>query len=72
MPEPNDREVLQGVAGGNAVALRALYGRIRDRVYNTALGYMQTEADGEEITQDVFTKRWRSAGNFKAESQVTT
>lgn len=72
MPEPNDRELLQDIAGGNALALRALYGRISDRVYNTALSYIQNEADAEEITQDVFTKIWRSAGSFKAESQVTT
>jgi RNA polymerase sigma-70 factor (ECF subfamily) len=72
MPEPNDRELLQDIASGNALALRALYGRISDRVYNTALSYVQNEADAEEITQDVFTKIWRSAGSFKAESQVTT
>ncbi|WP_020566658.1 RNA polymerase sigma factor [Neolewinella persica] len=72
MPEPNNRELLQDIANGNALALRTLYGRISGRVYNTALSYVQNEADAEEITQDVFTKIWRSAGSFKAESQVTT
>jgi RNA polymerase sigma-70 factor (ECF subfamily) len=72
MPEPNNRELLKDIASGNAPALRALYGRISDRVYNTALSYVQNEADAQEITQDVFTKVWRSAGSFKAESQVTT
>lgn len=72
MPEPNDRELLTDIANGDAAALRTLYARLSDRVYNTALSYVQNEADAEEVTQDVFTKIWRSAASFKAESQVTT
>lgn len=72
MPEITDQELLAGIATGNAAALRGLYGRHADRVYNTALSYLQEEVDAEEVTQDVFTKIWRSAGSFKAESQVTT
>lgn len=72
MPETTDRELLAGIANGDAEALRGLYGRHADRVYNTALSYLQQQAEAEEITQDVFTKIWRSAAGFKAESQVTT
>lgn len=72
MAAPKDCELLQDIASGNALALRTLYGRMSSRVYNTALSYVQNAADAEEITQDVFTKIWRSAGSFKAASQVTT
>lgn len=72
MPEPNDRELLQNVADGDGSALRMLYARHAERVYNTALSYLQIEADAEEVTQDVFAKAWRASAKFKAESQVTT
>ncbi|MEL7162465.1 MAG: RNA polymerase sigma factor, partial [Bacteroidota bacterium] len=67
-----DRELLQRIAAGQAPALRQLYARHADRVYNTALSYLQQAVDAEEVTQDVFTKVWRSAAGFKGDSQVTT
>lgn len=72
MPQTTDHELLAAIANRNGEALRDLYGRHADRVYNTALSYLQRETDAEEVTQDVFTKIWRSAAGFKAESQVTT
>ena len=72
MPQTTDHELLAAIANRNGEALRDLYGRHAGRVYNTALSYLQREADAEEVTQDVFTKVWRSAAGFKAESQVTT
>jgi len=72
MPEPTDRELIAAVATQDDMALRALYERHVARVYNTALSYLQNEADAEEVTQDVFANVWRAAAKFKAESQVTT
>lgn len=60
------------IAAGDATALHSLYDRHSRRVYNTALSYLQREADAEEVTQDVFTKVWRSAASFKGNSEVTT
>jgi len=67
-----DRDLLAQIAAGDAAAMRTLYARLADRVYNTALSYLQRETDAEEVTQDVFTKIWRNAAGFKAESQVKT
>ncbi|MCP9236280.1 RNA polymerase sigma factor [Lewinella sp. JB7] len=72
MAEPTDTELMAGVARGDTLALRSLYARYGDRVYNTALSYLQIAADAEEVTQDVFTKVWRKAAGFRAESQVAT
>ena len=72
MAEVTDRELLANMAGGDATALRELYGRLADRVYNTAISHVQTAPEAEEITQDVFTKVWRNAASFKGESQVST
>ena len=43
-----------------------------DRVYNTALSYLQNREDAEEVTQDVFTSVYRNASRFRAESAVST
>lgn len=72
MLQTTDRALLTRIANGEALALRELYARHADRIYNTAISYVQNPVDAEEVTQDVFTKVWRSAENFKAESQVTT
>ncbi len=72
MPPTADQQLLANITEGDATALRDLYDRHARRVYNTALSYLQQEVDAEEVTQDVFTKVWRSAGTFKGNSEVTT
>ena len=73
MPDPaTDADLMIAIATGDAAALRVLYDRHADRVYNLALTYGQDAPTAEEVTQDVFTKVWRSAGSFKGNSQVTT
>ena len=72
MPQTTDRALIAGIANGDVQALRELYKMHGERVYNTALTYLQNATDAEEVSQDVFTKVWRSAAGFKAESQVTT
>ena len=73
MPDlQTDPELLQALARGEQPALRTLYDRHADRVYNLALTYVQDPALAQEVTQDTFTKVWRSAGKFRGDSQVTT
>ncbi|RMG86073.1 MAG: RNA polymerase sigma factor [Bacteroidetes bacterium] len=70
MTDPND--LIQSIARGNQDAFRQLYDLLGDKVYNTALSYVQNAEDAEEITQDVFIKIHQNAGNFKGESAVST
>ncbi|PHI20888.1 RNA polymerase subunit sigma-70 [Lewinellaceae bacterium SD302] len=72
MPEINDQDLISSMARGDTQAMKALYARHADRVYNTALVYLQVPNDAEEVAQDVFTKAWRSAAKFKGNSQVST
>ncbi len=72
MAELTDRDLLTSMAGGDPTALRELYARLSDRVYNTAISHVQVAAEAEEVTQDVFTKVWRNAASFKGESKVST
>ncbi len=44
----------------------------KDRVYNTALGYLQNAEDTEEIVQDVFVEVFNAAHTFKGQSSIST
>ena len=52
--------------------MQELFLQFKDRVYNTALGYLQSSEDAEEIVQDVFVEVFWSAHSFKAQSGVST
>ncbi|MGF7217966.1 RNA polymerase sigma-70 factor (ECF subfamily) [Spirosoma lacussanchae] len=64
--------LLDAVAQGSETAFRQLYEITKSRVFNTALGYVRSREDAEEITQDVFIEVFRSAGRFKGDARVTT
>ncbi len=66
------QHILAYVAQGDRAAFRQLYELYSAKVYNTALSYAQSEVDAEEITQQVFTKVYRSAHSFKGDAAVGT
>src|ERR1043165_6209926 len=53
-------------------AFEKLYSRLKNRVYNTVLSYLQNREDAEEITQDVFIEAYRSFSTFKGEASADT
>jgi len=57
---------------GNEAAFRELVNRFQDRVYNTALGFLQHPEDAEDIAQEVFIQVYRSVGNFKGDALLST
>jgi RNA polymerase sigma factor (sigma-70 family) len=66
------RELLLKTAEGDIVSFQKLYVAFCDRVFNTAISHLQNQQDAEETTQDVFIEIFRSAGNFKYDSTVST
>lgn len=64
--------LLQSLARGNKQAFQQCYGLFSEKVYNTAISYVQNNADAEEITQDVFVKIYQNAGKFQGNSAVGT
>ena len=44
----------------------------KNKVYNTAIGYLQNVEDAEEITQDVFLTIFQKADTFKGNSKTST
>lgn len=65
-------ELLALMARGSEAALAELYAVFKNRVYNTALSFLQDTADAEEVTQDVFVKIYHGAARFEGKSSVST
>lgn len=57
---------------GDPKALESLFSVYKDKVYNTALSYLQNVQDAEELTQDVFIEVFNSAASFKGDSSLNT
>lgn len=64
--------LIEGIKRGDSKALESLFNFYKDKVYNTAISYVQNQQDAEEITQDVFVEVFNSAGKFKGESGLST
>lgn len=64
--------LISEVAEGNSASFKKLFEEFKDRVYNTALSYLQNAEEAEEITQDVFVEIFHSSKKFKGESSVST
>jgi RNA polymerase sigma factor (sigma-70 family) len=65
-------KLIQAIKNGSESAFEELFMLYKDRVFNTALGYMQNKEDAEEIVQDVFVEVYRSIDKFKSESGIGT
>ena len=66
------KKILESVVLQKEGAFEELYTIFSEKVYNTALSYVQNESDAEEITQDVFVKIHKNASKFKGNSSVNT
>jgi RNA polymerase sigma factor (sigma-70 family) len=65
-------KLISDLKRGDPKALESLFSVYKDKVLNTALGYLQNIEDAEEITQDVFVEIFNSAGKFKGDSALNT
>lgn len=68
----NEHELIQGLKKGDEAAFKYMVETYKDRVYNTALGIVQNAEDAEDVAQEVFIQVYRSIGNFKGESKLST
>jgi RNA polymerase sigma factor (sigma-70 family) len=65
-------KLIQEIKSGDAGAFEELFTLFKDRVFNTAVSYLQNKEDAEEITQDVFVEVYRSINKFKGKSGIGT
>lgn len=67
-----EERLLEQISEGNKAAFEVLYVKFKDKVYNTAISYLQNIEDAEEVTQDVFLSLFVKAQTFKGNSKVST
>lgn len=67
-----DRELIQRIADGEELALRALFARHSTRTFRYVLGLVRDAAVAEEVTNEAFLEVWRHAGGYRGGSAVST
>lgn len=65
-------ELIQKLKNRDEAAFRYLVDIYQDRVYNTVIGIVQNAEDAEDVAQEVFIQVYRSIGDFKGESKLST
>jgi RNA polymerase sigma-70 factor (ECF subfamily) len=59
-----DLDILRAVAGGDEQALSALYDRYRLILFGLILRILHSQAEAEDVLQEVFLQVWRRASDF--------
>lgn len=69
----DDGNLLYRVAGGDELALEAIYDRYSRLVFSVALHLVGERTAAEEVTLDVFTRLWQNAADYDpARAQLST
>src|SRR6202048_1797496 len=68
----SDEWVVQRIASGAPLAMRALFARHQVRLYRFLARIVRDETLAEDLVSDVFLDVWRQAASFEARSSVST
>lgn len=63
----NESLLVRNLSKGNLLAFNTLYKEYSGRLYRFALGYLKSEAETEELVQEVFTIIWEKRSDLKEE-----
>ena len=67
-----DQEFITGLKNNDAKIYSDFVKSFSSKIYNTALGILQSKEDAEEVAQDVFIKIFQSIEQFDAKSSLST
>jgi RNA polymerase sigma factor (sigma-70 family) len=67
-----EKIIIEKIIENDRDAFKELYYTFSSKVYNTLIGILQNTEDAEDITQEVFVQIFRSIGNFKQDSTLST
>lgn len=68
----NEIELIYQISKGDRIAFKKLYVLYSNKVYATALHYLQNVEDAQEVTQDIFVSVFKNSNTFKGNSTVST
>ena len=63
----NESQLVRNLSRGNLLAFNTLYKEYSGRLYRFGLGYLKSEAEAEELVQEVFTIIWEKRADLKVE-----
>ena len=63
----NESLLVRNLSKGNLLAFNTLYKEYSGRLYRFAFGYLKSEAEAEELVQEVFTIIWEKRTELKVE-----
>jgi RNA polymerase sigma-70 factor (ECF subfamily) len=67
-----DEMIVERIAAGDQLAMRALFARHQTRIYRFVLRLLRNEAAAEDVVSEVFLDVWRQAGRFEGRATVST
>jgi RNA polymerase sigma-70 factor (ECF subfamily) len=68
----SDERLIQGIAGGDQLAMRALFARHQTRLFRFLVRIVRDQTAAEDLLSDVFLDVWRKANQFEGRSSVST
>jgi RNA polymerase sigma-70 factor, ECF subfamily len=68
----SDESLVQRIAAGDQLAMRALFARHQVRLSRFLARIVRDETLAEDLVSDVFLDVWRQAASFEARSSVST
>ena len=68
----SDESLLERIAAGDQLVMRALYARHNVKVYRLVLRLVGDAGKAEDVVSEVFFDVWRQAGRFEGRNQVAT
>ncbi len=70
--EASDEILIGRIAGGDRLAMQALYARHHVKVFRFVLRLVRNEASARDLISEVFLDVWRQAARFEGRSAVST
>lgn len=68
----DESDLISALKSGDHEAFRYLVEKFRNKVKRTCIGFVQSDADADDIAQDVFVEVFLSAKEFRGNSSLAT
>lgn len=68
----SDQQLIKEILSGDTSAFKILVDKYQGMVFRTAMGFVHSKEDAEDITQEVFIQTFRSLSAFQEKSEFST
>ena len=68
----SEQQLIKEILSGNTSAFKILVDRHQGMVFHTAMGFVHSKEDAEDITQEVFIQAFRSLSAYQKRSEFST